>query len=606
MKKRNSLDHQTFGRLSKIYIIALGAIAIFTIGGQFFIQRYLNAQIDDSRIINISGRQRMLSQKLSKLILLLYNQKDNTSKASYIQDLESTVVLWKDSHQTLTKYNDSIQHKSKDSIEVIKMFSTLKPYFNTIYSNSIQAINLVKSDSIDYTQLKQHLDEVILHEPLFLKQMDAIVFRYEKEAQEKVSRLKKIEYLLFGLIIIILIFEFFLLFRPVALSIKKTISKLLISQGRAENMALRAEELRNQQEKNVQELVSLTKAIDQTLLYARVNNQGNIINLGTRFSKLLGAEQGFEGKHLGDLLNLGEVQKNRFLGLILQNKGGVFNEEFEFSTVSEQKIWLDVSILSIFNESGTQEKLVLCSDISKRKEAQKEVERLNAEQYKKKEELQKFNASQIVEAQEEERKRIAKEIHDSIGQMLTALKLNIESINLDHIERANQRIIGLKKISEDLIQGIRIATFNLTPPELKDYGISIALQKMVKELSKLTGKNIIFENKSDFDTRFDTLIETNLYRVTQEAVNNSIKYAQSDYIMITVNHSEHLLSITIDDNGKGFDLEKIPSKPSNKAEGGMGLFFMKERMNYINGRIFINSIPGEGTRITLNYTIPKS
>ncbi len=606
MNKQESLDHQTFGRLSKIYIIALGAIALFTIGGQFFIQRYLNSQIDDSRIINISGRQRMLSQKLSKEILLLSYIKNDPSKKQHIHELEATIELWRQSHEALTQYNESIQKEYKDSTEIRKMFTVLEPNFQIIYQNSLKALDQIKADTINHAMLKPHLDTIILNEPLFLKQMDAIVFQYDKEAQQKVSSLKRIEYLLFGLIILILIFEFFLLFRPVALSIQKTISNVLASQQKAEDMAFRTEELRKKQEENVQELLSLTKAIDQTLLYARVDELGMIQSLGERFAKFLDAQQHRERKNLADLMDLSEVQKNRLLGLIAQNKGGVFNEEFEFLSKSGQKIWLDVSILTIFKESGNSERLVLCSDISKRKEAQNEVERLNAASYKEKEELQKSNASLIVEAQEEERKRIAKEIHDSIGQMLTALKFNIESINLKNVEKADQKIEGLKQLSKDLIQGIRIATFNLTPPELKDYGIPIALMKMTKELSKLTGKNILFENKSNFDQRFDTLVETNLYRVTQEAINNAIKYAESDYIMISVNHSESVLSITIDDNGKGFENKNIPPISSNKTEGGMGLFFMKERMNYIDGRIFINSTPGKGTRVTLNYNFSET
>ncbi len=600
MNKRESLDHQTFNRLTKAYLIALGAIAMFTFGGQFLIQQYLDSQIDDSRIINLSGRQRMLSQKLSKEILLLSHIESKRSKQQYVEELESTINLWKLSHNNLKKYNDSIQKGKKDSTEIKRMFLVLQPYFETIYESSVEALNLAKKDTIDPELLQPYLTNVIFNEPLFLKQMDAIVFRYEKEAQEKISRLKKIEYLIFGLIILILMVEVFFLFRPITLRVKKTISNLLTSQQNATDMALNAEKLRKVQNENVQELISLTKALDQTLLYARVDEHGTIRSLGERFSKLLGLEE-HDQKNLAELMGLGEVQKNRLLQLIKQNKGGVFNEEFVFETIQGQEIWLDVSILTVLRESGNMERLVLCSDISKRKEAQNEVERLNAEKYREKEELQKSNASQIVEAQEEERKRIAKEIHDSIGQMLTALKFNIESINLNNIEKANQKIEGLKKLSIDLIQGIRMATFNLTPPELKDYGIPIALRKMARELSKLTSKQIIFENKSNFDQRFDTLVETNLYRVTQEAVNNSIKYAKSDFIIIVVNHSDTVLSIIIEDNGNGFDISKVPAKPKNNAEGGMGLFFMKERMNYINGRIFINSIIGEGTRVTLNY-----
>ena len=159
----------------------------------------------------------------------------------------------------------------------------------------------------------------------------------------------------------------------------------------------------------------------------------------------------------------------------------------------------------------------------------------------------------------------------------------------------------MKKLTADLIKGVRTATFNLTPPELEDHGIFPALQKMTVELNKLTGKNILFENKADENVRFDSLAETNIYRVTQEAVNNAIKYAEANYILVSINYVEGLLSVVIDDDGKGFDDSVLDSIPKNNSEGGMGVFFMKERINYINGRLFINSIPGEGTRVTINY-----
>ncbi|MBP2833612.1 type IV pili methyl-accepting chemotaxis transducer N-terminal domain-containing protein [Aquimarina sp. U1-2] len=607
MKKKESLDHQTFSRLSRIYSVALGAIALFTIGAQFFIQQYLNSQIDSSRIINVSGRQRMLSQKITKEILLLSHAfKNNTDYDESIQELKGSIELWRASHNTLLKYNKLNQKTRVDSTVIQKMFEKLEPYFQSIYKHSQHIIQLDSLGIIDSLQLKTHLKAIIQNEPLFLKQMDAIVFQYDKEAQQKISQLKKIEYLLFTLIIIIIILEIFFLFRPVTISIRNTISDLLHAQQRAEHIAFKAEKLRKLQEENVQELVSLNRAIDQTLLYARVDEFGNIKNFGKRFAKLLGSEKAYIQKNITDILGLDEVEKNRLLRLITQNKGDICNEEFKAIIQNQTVTWLDISILTVFKESGSAERLILCTDITTRKEAQNEVERLRTQRFKEKEKLQKLNASQIVEAQEEERKRIAKEIHDSIGQMLTALKLNIESINLKNAEKAFRKIESLKQLSNDLIQGIRFATFNLTPPELKDYGIRTALQKMVTELSKLTGKNIVFESKLDQEQRFDTLVETNLYRVTQEAVNNAIKYADSTSILVSIYQTKTVLSISIDDNGKGFDIQDIPSKPAHNAEGGMGLFFMKERMNYINGRLFMNSTPGKGTRITLNYELPKT
>jgi len=96
------------------------------------------------------------------------------------------------------------------------------------------------------------------------------------------------------------------------------------------------------------------------------------------------------------------------------------------------------------------------------------------------------------------------------------------------------------------------------------------------------------------------LTETNLYRVVQEAVNNALKYAESNYILIILSHSIDKLSIVIDDDGKGFDYHNLIKE---SEESGMGLFFMKERISYIEGRLFINSEKNEGTRITINIDL---
>ena len=95
------------------------------------------------------------------------------------------------------------------------------------------------------------------------------------------------------------------------------------------------------------------------------------------------------------------------------------------------------------------------------------------------------------------------------------------------------------------------------------------------------------------------MTEINLYRISQEAVNNAIKYADSNFIFVKLNHSEHLLSISIEDDGKGFDLDET----ANRKSKGMGLVFMEERIKYIDGRLFINSEKGAGTKITINAPI---
>jgi signal transduction histidine kinase len=287
--------------------------------------------------------------------------------------------------------------------------------------------------------------------------------------------------------------------------------------------------------------------------------------------------------------------------ILLEKQRMGWQGEINITGRNEESIWLDLSIVPVTIKKEESELLIICFDITERKNAEKEVERLNIENIDDKINQQKVISSKIVENQENEQNRIAKEIHDGIGQMLTGLKFSLESINLEDTEKSTQKINYLKTLTLDIIKGVRTATFNLMPPELSDHGIVSALTKLAQELSKLTGKNVLFYNKTDFDIRLDSLIEINIYRLTQEAINNAIKYANSTHIIVQLSHSNNLLSIIIDDNGKGFDISAAEKK--RNSESGMGLLFMKERIQYINGRVFINSIIDEGTRVTFNIPI---
>ncbi|MNQ08425.1 Signal transduction histidine-protein kinase/phosphatase DegS [compost metagenome] len=343
--------------------------------------------------------------------------------------------------------------------------------------------------------------------------------------------------------------------------------------------------------------------MENTLLYCRISPDGSIIHIGEKFAKLLNYTKFSSNKKFSEVLTEDEKEQVNFDRLIFEKQRSGWQGEIKIINKDEKEIWLDLSMVPVMIKKDELELLIVCFNITERKKAQREVERLNLENTTEKINQQKIISSKIVENQENEQNRIAKEIHDGIGQMLTGLKFSLESINLDDREKSEQKIEYLKKLSLDIIKGVRTATFNLMPPELSDHGIVSSLAKLTQELSKLTGKEILFYNKTDFDQRLDSLIEINIYRLTQEAINNAIKYAESSHIIVQLSHSETLLSIIVDDNGKGFDVNSVDKK--RNSESGMGLLFMKERIQYINGRVFMNSIPGEGTRITFNIPILK-
>lgn len=590
----------SFKNLRRLYIFALLTIAITVLLSQLLIQHNLHSQLSDSRIINISGKQRMLSQKLTKEILILNFIADSTNNEEKIGQANEIIKLWKFNQDALENGNDSLGFPKEKSKELSDLFVAIKPNFNNIVNAATVFLNNKKA-GINEKENQQLVQDILQNQGLFLDKMNQIVGQYDKEALEKVTLQSKTEYGILIFTMLVLLLEFIFIFKPTNKKVEKLISKLLISEKKALKLAHDTEVISEAKENSVKELKSLNYAMENTLLYCRVAPDGSLIHIGEKFAKLLQYNPFLSDKTFSQVLTPNEKEQLVIDRIIAQRQKSGWQGELNITNRNGDLIWLDLSMVPVTIKKEESELLIICFDITERKKAEEEVERLNIENVADKINQQKVISSKIVENQENEQNRIAKEIHDGIGQMLTGLKFSLESINLDDKEKSEQKIEYLKKLALDIIKGVRTATFNLMPPELSDHGIVSSLSKLTQELSKLTGKNILFYNKTNFEQRLDSLIEINIYRLTQEAINNAIKYADSTHIIVQLSHSNNILSITIDDNGKGFDMSEAEKK--RNSESGMGLLFMKERIQYINGRVFINSIIDEGTRVTFNIPI---
>ncbi|SNR58991.1 ATP-binding protein [Flavobacterium sp. ov086] len=601
MKKSNqeAADKITFKNLRRLYFFALLTIAVTIIASQVLVQYNLNQQLSDSKIINISGKQRMLSQKIVKEVLILHYVSDE-ALPKQISHLKEVLSLWRTTQNALENGSDSLTFPKEKSETLNTLYSEINPVFSTISETTdLFLLNLEQKN--DSTKNQKLVQIILQNEGVFLSKMNQIVTQYDLEAHEKVTEQRKIEYWIFAFTLFVLLLEFFFIFKPTNKKIEKLIAKLLSSEKKALKLAYDTEIISEIKENSVKELKSLNYAMENTLLYCRIAPDGSIIHVGEKFAKLLNYTKFSSNKKFSEILTTDEKEQLNIERIIFEKQRSGWQGEIKIVNKEAQTIWLDLSMVPVMIKKDELELLIVCFNITERKKAQREVERLNIENSTEKINQQKIISSKIVENQENEQNRIAKEIHDGIGQMLTGLKFSLESINLDDKEKAAQKIEYLKKLSLDIIKGVRTATFNLMPPELSDHGIVSSLAKLTQELSKLTGKEILFYNKTDFNQRLDSLIEINIYRLTQEAINNAIKYAESSHIIVQLSHSDTLLSIIVDDNGKGFDIHAVDKK--RNSESGMGLLFMKERIQYINGRVFIKSIPGEGTRITFNIPI---
>ena len=602
IKNGNSLDKRTFNKLSRLYIIALSTIALTVIISQVLIRNHLNKQQSDSTVINVAGRQRMLSQKLTKEILSLTVFSDKKNRIQLKENISKTLNLWELSHNYLQKGNDSLGLPKQNSFDIKNKFSSINPVFDTLQKASKFILeNLEINPSISADSLKVSIQKITYNEPTFLVIMDEIVNLYNKEADEKIAYLRKLEFLLMAFTLLILLAELLFLFWPTARSIKATLTELLSAEKNAKKMAFDADELSLTKEKSIKELRALSHAIDETLLFARISPNGNLIHIGNKFSRLFKLSKFKKEILFWNVLSKNENEQLLIEDLIHQHKKTGWQGEVKATLKNEKEVWLEMSIVPYNPTPDKSELLIIASEITDRKAGQIEIERLTKANFEEKMSQQKIISSKIIENQEKEQNRIAKDVHDGIGQMLTGLKYNLESININDIEKTASKVKHLKELTTNIIKGVRTATFNLTPPELADHGVVPAISKLTKELGRLTGKEILFFNKTDFNLRLDSLVEINIYRIVQEAINNAIKYAESSHILVSMSHSKNILSIVIDDDGKGFEPSKV--KKVKNGDGGMGMTFMKERITYIDGRLFLNSEPGKGTRVTLNIPI---
>lgn len=601
-KLSNSLDQRTFDKLRRLYIIALSTIAVSVIVSQILIRTHLSGQESDSTVINVAGRQRMLSQKLTKDIVSLSAEINQSNRLLLKDKIKATLQLWELSHYSLQQGNDSLGLPKKNSQSVIAKFKRLNPVFDTINKASKSVIQKIEnSPALPYSSFINDIEKVKLNESDFLMIMDDIVNQYDIEANEKVEWLRKLELWLTTLTLLILLGEFLFIFWPAAKSVKSVLADLLIAEKKAKKMAFDADELSVAKEKSIKELRALSRVMDETLLFARISPNGNVIHFGDKFSRLYKFSKFNETALFWNVLSTIENEQLKIEDLIIKHKKTGWQGEVKSTTKEGDSIWLEMSIIPYTPTEDKSELLIIASDITERKIAQLEIDRLTEKSFEEKMNQQKIISSKIIENQEKEQNRIAKDVHDGIGQMLTGLKYNLESIDAKDVEKATAKIEHLKELTTNIIKGVRTATFNLTPPELTDHGIVPALTKLTLELGKLTGKEIVLFNKTDFNLRLDSLSEINIYRITQEAINNAIKYAESSHIIVSLSHSKKMLSIVIDDNGKGFNPDKV--KHVKTGDGGMGMTFMKERIKYIDGRLFLTSEEGTGTRVTLNIPL---
>jgi signal transduction histidine kinase len=203
----------------------------------------------------------------------------------------------------------------------------------------------------------------------------------------------------------------------------------------------------------------------------------------------------------------------------------------------------------------------------------------------------------ITDAQEEERRRLARELHDDTLQSIIALKQRVQLAQKNATDEASKKsMMELETIAEQTIENLRRTTRALRPIYLEDLGLVTALEMLAKETESASGVNIAFRKKG-IESRLPAPIELALYRMAQEALSNVARHAQATQADLSIQYQDENVELQVTDNGIGFNAPKTPADFA--PSGHFGLLGMYERSDLIGARLEIISAPGQGTKLKI-------
>lgn len=222
------------------------------------------------------------------------------------------------------------------------------------------------------------------------------------------------------------------------------------------------------------------------------------------------------------------------------------------------------------------------------------------------EEIRRQLLERLVTAQEEERQRISRELHDQMGQHLSVLLLGLKSVEtgVQTLPSVWQRVRQVRELTDHLGQEIHHLAWALRSPDLAQQSLETVLRNYVEEWSQRCGIAVDFHSSDFAGRQLTPHIETTLYRIVQETLTNVLKHAQADNVSVLLERRRDHILLIVEDNGKGFDVETVLGVPQGQSR--LGMLGMQERMVLIGGSLDIESSPGTGTTMFVRIPLPNT
>jgi PAS domain S-box-containing protein len=328
----------------------------------------------------------------------------------------------------------------------------------------------------------------------------------------------------------------------------------------------------------------------QAVALLSVDNR--VVRVNREFTRLFGyTPQETLGRHLNELIVPDEsrAEEQRYADLVAQ--GQRVDAEGVRQRKDGSRLHVSIVRVPVSVPGGQIAAYGIYRDITERKRAE--------------EMLQSFS-QRLIETQEAERRRVARALHDEIGQALTALKLNVQIIQ--HSANASplaQHLNDSIGIIDRALQQVRELSFDLRPSLLDHLGLVAALRWYVDREAKRAGlmSEVV---AGPVETRLPPELETACFRIAQEALTNVVRHAQARQVWVELRQRGAELHLVIRDDGIGFDVRAVQSRPVSDLH--LGLQGIQERALIVGGQIDITSIPGQGTEVQarLPLTSPRS
>jgi signal transduction histidine kinase len=268
---------------------------------------------------------------------------------------------------------------------------------------------------------------------------------------------------------------------------------------------------------------------------------------------------------------------------------------FELMPVLDEKIPIDMSL--VYTWLGLFTSLLFSIGVLLIRRIFNFIKKV--EQSRREAEKRLINA--IIQTEEKERRRFAKDLHDGLGPLLSTVKLSVSTLNEMENDTDKKHIIqNADLIINESIKSIKEISNNLSPHVLNNFGLASALKNFTNKIQESKAININFDSNA-FDQRYDENIEVVLYRVTCELINNTLKHANAKNIEILLTHQPKLIIISYSDDGIGFNVNEVIYDNANPT--GMGYKNIISRINTIKGKIDIESNRETGTKIQIRVKL---